>query len=29
MTNSDFELVNPFNENDQENRPDYATTLEK
>ena len=29
MTNHDFEIMNPVNENDQENRPNYATTLAK
>ena len=29
MNNQDFSLMNPVNENDWANRPNYATTLEK
>jgi len=29
MNNDDFLLNNPTNDDEQENRPNYATTLEK
>ena len=29
MTNEDFQKMNPINGDDWENRPNYATTIEK